>query len=350
MKNKRFTLLLSLICIAISMTANNSFIFFTRIPKYESISLKNIGDNMTLTIDKNYQVKIYGSKSGDKIDSYISASGNVSWDIASDRLFIDLSGEVSGSYSDSKDIYETTKKVDGWGIIERGLTGGSSGNRYKYERTYSHTEYYSASGRRSFSKILYLSVYDDGRISLSSGTLGNATLTGDVTRTVSFNISDSYFTPSYGSTIASSENTTDEFGRWQWNNTRTHLYLKSVNSENTLNIAINDSLNTKSLYFECKDTTMVGTSISTTDDGYTLKQFMIGFEDGIKLNLSLQEINKQYYYAEYNRFLATLNKDANSIIDQLKNKKLLLFAYEKLGVKYTDIYILEGLEIILNYL
>lgn len=350
MKAKKILLLLSFLSIYNLLLANNNFYFFAKIPNYESISFSNIGDGMSLTINKNYEVSIYGSSYEDKIDSDISAKGVISWNIETNSLFINIKGTISGSYSDSEEIYETKRKVDGWGIIERGLTGGSSGNRYKYEREYSHTEYYHASGSNSFEKTLAVNVHDDGRISLTSGTLANATLTGDRTRSISYSISSSYFTPNYGTEVAKSSTATDEFGKWQWNDQRTHIYLKALNSENTLNITINDSLQIKEFYFESKDTTMLGSATNTTEDGYILKQFLIGFEDGIKINLSLQEIEKQYYYAEYNRFLGTWNKDASSTIDQLKNKKILLFAYKKDEKEYTDIYILEGLETILSYL
>lgn len=330
--------------------ATTNFEFFAAIPQYDNITFGNIGDNMVLTIDKNYQVRITGSRSGSNTHSSISASGTLCWDIESMQLFVDLSGNVQGSWSNSEDIYETVRKVDGWGVIERGLSMGSSGNYYKYEKEYSHTEYYSSSGSDSFTKTLLVEVSDDGGVHFSSGTLGETTLTGDKTIHVSYSISNSYFSPSYGTNSATSFSTTDEFGLWQWDDTRTHLYLKALNSENTLNIVIDDSLNIRQLYIESKDTTIVGNAINITDDGFTLKQFLIGFADGTNINLQLQELEKQYYYAEYNRFLATWNKDATSLIDQLKNKQLLLFGYQKLSSKYTDIYIMEGLETILNYL
>lgn len=328
--------------------AQNGFDFYKSIPKYESITLS--GQEISITINSNYTVSLSASKSpDDHTRSSLSGSGVVLWDATESRLYLDIKGSVSGSYSDSKDIYTTEKKYNVGSTLVNGLFGSGTTDYYRTEKEYSHTEYYNAKGSSHFSEKIPLSI-NGTSYSLSSRTF-SATLRGDITKSISFSLNGNSHNINYGNARTNGNNATDEFGAWQWTKDKSEIYLYSINMPSDKLMLKRDSLDTAfKLIFSFGKKYVEGNSYSETDAG-KLVQFDFAFADGTNVMLPfLETTDSVYMYATYNRFLEEWNKDATSIIDQIKDKQTIVLSYKKNGTSNTAIFELEGLEAILSYL
>lgn len=147
----------------------------------------------------------------------------------------------------------------------------------------------------------------------------------------------------------------DEFGEWTWNNDKTKIILKSRNSKNQFVIWNNKSNLSWSL--EMQSGTK-GSSENTLETGDKLLNLAISI-DGTPTELFSFIENKettsnqniiQLDYIQYNRFLGTMNKTANDILNQWKNKQIITISSTVNGVQKTDMFIINGLNNILEYL
>jgi hypothetical protein len=160
-------------------------------------------------------------------------------------------------------------------------------------------------------------------------------------------------TPKSQSELNSSSN--DQFGNWNWNADRTRLFLKSQNSDNKFVI-----LNNNGTLTWCMEMLKGarGSSESTTDTGDKIVNWAVAFDGAPAQNFSFVENNEgisdqnfaQFDYAVYNRFVGTLDKNANEILNQFKDKKILMLSYTLNGVRRTDMFMLRGLETILEHM
>jgi len=147
----------------------------------------------------------------------------------------------------------------------------------------------------------------------------------------------------------------DEFGKWNWNENRTRLFLKAQNSENKL-IIVNENGN---LFFGLE---MIkgtkGISESTTDKGDKLVNFSFAFDKDPSQIFSFIENNGEnlgqnltiFNYAVYNRFLGNIDRNSNSVFSNIKDKKTIILSYTINNTRKTDIFSIGGLETILDYL
>lgn len=345
---KIFLILFALLLVMVG-NASTSFDFYKSIPKYESITLS--GQKISITINSNYTVSLSASDSpNSNTRSYLSGSGVVLWDAVESRVYLEIKGTVSGSYHDSKDIYTTERKYNVGSTLANGLFGSGTADYYRTERTYSHTEYYDADGSNSFSCKLPLTITDDGRYRINSQTF-SATLTGDVTRTVSFSLNSDTHQINYGNVRTSGNVANDEFGTWQWTKDKSEIYLHAVNIPSDKLVLKRDSSDVAfKLIFSFNKEYVEGHSFTETNIGKHV-QLNFAFDDGTNVTLPfLETTDSVYMYATYNRFLEEWNKDATSIIDQIKDKQTIVISYKKNDVSNTTIFELEGLEAILSYL
>lgn len=329
--------------------SKSEFDFYKSIPKYESISLN---EKISIKIAGGYYVTVSGSSSANHTTSNITGRGNIVWDPNENSLYLVISGEVSGSYSDSQDIYTTERKYNVGSTTANLLFGSGTANTYTYERSYDHTEYYRASGSKQFSEKIPMSISSDGRYyTLGSRTL-SATLTGDRTVTVSFSFGGEQHLISYGNTITSQNSTMDEFGRWTWNNDRSVIRLASTNFDYYQLYFCPSNQSTK-LYLTFHGDKVNGVSATETSNG-RLIQLSTSFEDGTNATLPFLEEKDEhtyrYVYSTYNRFTSEWNQDARSILNQIKEKQTLIVNVNRNNQPLAVIFELEGLEAILSYL
>lgn len=355
---RQLSLIIVILCsISLFADATKSLEFYRSIPKYESISL-SVKD-FKFQIKPNYTVNITGEYSSSENKATLQGSGVVSWDASNNRMVINANFTISGTHSSSEDKY-TYETVYNKGSVANNtlaiLFGGELESHTKTERRFDHTEYYHAKGSKSYSETWPLYINSDGTYYIGSNSSYSVTMTGDVTRSVSFGLDTNDRNVSYGSARSGNNSTVDEFGQWKWDKEKTKLWLNAANIDNTkLYIWTNKGTSKPmelSLYFDGH--TIEGKSSSTTEDGRKLIQITISFEDGTIVTLPFVERlqNNGYYiydYATYNRFLESWDYGAASIIEQIKNKQTIMVTYKYQNSNYTAIFELEGLEAILSY-
>jgi hypothetical protein len=327
------------------------------IPKQKSITIS--GRDWTMVIDDKYKVTFSGkisrdlSDNGDalnrqtlKMTNTYTTSGSeettfhgigfVAWE--NERLIINLPINASGRIN-STTIYQDERLTE----IDRS-SENASGNTTIATTFDLQAEYLDG----KFSEKMHLS-----RKTLTLNMTGNR---GSSTRELTVGGSN-WYTATIVAKSESELNTsaTDEFGEWTWNTDRTRLFLKSQNSDTKFVI-----LNNNGTLTWCME--MVkgskGSSESTTDTGDKLVNLAMAFDGAPAQNFSFVENAgeatdqnlTQLDYAVYNRFLGTLDKNSDTVLDQIKEKQMLILTYTVNGTQRTDMFLLEGLTTILDYL
>lgn len=347
---KTFSVLMLLIASFAFADSTSDFEFYKSIPKYESITLN--GQEISIVIKSNYSVSMSASKNDSYTKSELRGTGTVSWDPNEKRIYLQLNGNISGSYSRDEDVYTTERKYNvGSGTLNF-LFGDGAAQTYRTERSYDHTEYYRAKGSDNFSIKIPMKISSDKRYyTLSSRSL-SVSLQGNTSQTVYYSINGEQRSLSYGSAKTTGNTSNDEFGAWQWTKDKSHIYLHSTNIQSTrLSIYRSDSIPFE-LVLRFKGP-VEGLS-SSYAGGSKLMQFNFSFEDGANVPLSFVEQGQEkwytYTYAIYNRFMEEWNFNATSLIDQIKGKQTLIVSYKSNGSSYSAIFELEGLEAIMQYL
>lgn len=136
----------------------------------------------------------------------------------------------------------------------------------------------------------------------------------------------------------------DMYGKWQWNNDRSVIYLESTTKDAHLVLWNNDG--NLSWGFQLSNTA-TGYKTETADSGQDLAYLMLSFDGASEQSFSFVKSGNDFVYAQYDRFLGTLKHDA-SIINQIKDKRTLILNYKQNGSTKTAMFQLEGLEAIYN--
>jgi len=329
--------------------------FYRNIPKYESINLTV--NKLRFQIKPNYVVNITGKYSSSEDKATLQGSGVVSWDAANERMILNINFTISGTHSSSEDKYTYEERYNEGSVannIGAFIFGGELQSHKKTVRVYDHTEYYHAKGSQTYNESWPLYINSDDTYYIGSSSSYSVTMTGDVTRSISFSLDTNDRNVSYGTARSGNNASADEFGQWKWNSSRTDIWLKPSNiSSITLHILPQN----KMLFFDTSGNNIVGKTSRQSEAGHQLNTFQFDFEDGTSADLefvwgrmdavSTVPIN---VYGKYNRFLDNYDYNASSIINQIKAKQLLMFTYKQNGNSYTAIFELEGLEAIMSYL
>ena len=194
---KTFSALMLLIASFAFADSTSDFEFYKSIPKYESITLN--GQEISIVIKSNYSVSMSASKNDSYTKSELRGTGTVSWDPNEKRIYLQLNGNISGSYSRDEDVYTTERKYNvGSGTLNF-LFGDGAAQTYRTERSYDHTEYYRAKGSDNFSIKIPMQISSDKRYyTLSSRSL-SVSLQGNTSQTVYYSINGEQRSLSYGS-------------------------------------------------------------------------------------------------------------------------------------------------------
>lgn len=136
----------------------------------------------------------------------------------------------------------------------------------------------------------------------------------------------------------------DMYGKWQWNNDRSVIYLESTTKDAHLVLWNNDG--NLSWGFQLFNTA-TGYKTETADSGQDLAYLMLSFDGASEQSFSFVKTENNFVYAQYDRFLGTLKHDA-SILNQIKDKRIMILNYKQNGSTKTAMFQLEGLEAIYN--
>lgn len=350
---KQLSLIIVLFSIILLKAENtNSLEFYKSIPKFESIDL-NVKD-FKFQIKPNYVVNIMGECSSSGNKATLQGSGVVSWDASNNHMVINANFTISGTHTSSEDVY-TNETVYNVGSVTNNtlavVFGGKLESHTTTKRKYDHTEYHHASGSKSYNETWPLYINSDGTYYIGSNSTYSVILTGDVTRTVSFCLDSNVRNITYGSVRSGNNGVADEFGAWQWTNDKSHIYLYSINMQNNkFDLIRNNQDGTFMLQLHFNGSKIEGASESITNSG-RLIQLNFSFEDGTSVSLPfLEQSGFVYTYATYNRFLEEWNMNATSLINQIKDKQMIIISYTNNGASYSEIFELEGLEAIMSYL
>lgn len=136
----------------------------------------------------------------------------------------------------------------------------------------------------------------------------------------------------------------DMYGKWQWNDNRSVIYLESTTKDASLVLWNNNGI--LSWGFQLSNAA-AGYKTETTDSGQELAYLMLSFDGASEQSFSFVKTGNEFKYAQYDRFMGTLKQDA-SIINQIKDKRTLILNYKQNGSSKTAMFQLEGLEPIYN--
>jgi len=363
---KKVVLLLAIIFMGINAYTQNTsrdsqWDFFSNIiPKQKSITIS--GNNWTMTINDKYRVSFsgtynYSSETGRKdhwggewtdtrtnrANATFRGEGVVIWD--NEMIRINLTTNASGDYTRS-----------GRQRVNRGA--GYIGATPKFvEEDFNNYASGSSTINTNFDlQAEYVNGQFSGKLRLSERTLV-LNMSGSSSHTASVRVGSSGWLTANTEAKSQSElnaSSKDEFGEWKWNTDRSKLFLKSQTSGNNFIIWNKNGEVFWSMEME-KNTK--GASESTTETGDKLVNLSMSFDGTPAQVISFIE-NKEpaahnnilLDYVVYNRFLGTLDKKSDGILTQIKDKQMLILTYSVNNSQKTDMYLLEGLDTIMDYL
>lgn len=137
----------------------------------------------------------------------------------------------------------------------------------------------------------------------------------------------------------------DMYGKWQWNDDRSEIFLESTTKDARLVLWNNDG--NLSWGFLLSNTAATGYKTEALYGAQDLVYLMITFDGASEQSFSFLKTGNLFSYVQYDRFLGTLNNDA-SILSQIKDKRTLIVNYKQNGSDKTAMFQLEGLEAIYN--
>lgn len=143
--------------------------------------------------------------------------------------------------------------------------------------------------------------------------------------------------------------TSDMYGKWQWNDDRSVIYLESTSKDAFLVLWNNNG--NLSWGFQL-DSAASGYKTETAESGAELAYLMLTFDGGAEQSFTFEKTassstRAEFQYVQYDRFLGNLKHDA-SILGQIKDKRIMILNYKQNGSSKTAMFQLEGLEAIYN--
>lgn len=374
MKKKKLTMIIALFFIAMNGAwgQNSQWDFYESIPNFKSISFEIKGDDvwsgyslysngnyssgstgsgrLSLTIYDDYTVSL-GFTSVMRFDQDNYRDSNIPVRIIGNGMIVwrnermEMSLQVTESTTGGNDNVRSTVSTR---TGEQTVHSSFSMPSYSNSQTYSYVLEYV--GRRG------LKLSGNNIISQMAGSVDCINLSTDETwqRTVYYftqlKLTERTFGFNYSEKSQSEMNaqTSDMYGKWQWNDERSVIYLESTTKDAYLVLWNNDS--NLSWGFQLSNTA-TGYKTETAESGQDLAYLMLSFDGASEQSfafLKLEEPSRtQFYSVQYDRFMGTMKYDT-SVLGQMKDKRTLILSYKQNGAEKTAMFQLEGLEPIYN--
>jgi len=331
--------------------------FFSNvIPRQRDITLA--GSGWTMTIDDKYKVTFSGryndgrpsTDTGNAItpgtgrmtstyritrtsESTFNGVGFIMWE--NEKMVINLPISASGYYN-QESVYQHP------GGREERSSKNANGNTTMNVTFDIQPEYQNGlfSGKlRLTERLLTLSMTGDLNVSHTLKVGGSSWITARIV-------------PKNESELNASAR--DEFGEWNWNADRSKLILKAQSSNNNFIIWNTDDGILWSMEMEAGTK---GASESTIETGDRLVNLSMSFDGASAQVFSFIENQEaktqnivQLDYTVFNRFRGTLDHNADGILNQIKDRRMLVLTYTVNNIQKTDMFLLEGLDTIMDYL
>ncbi|MBQ6084344.1 MAG: hypothetical protein IJK92_08365 [Bacteroidales bacterium] len=181
---------------------------------------------------------------------------------------------------------------------------------------------------------------------------------------ITINKSFSYKIEAKSESELNAENS-DIYGKWQWNEDRSKIYLSSMTDHSYM--VLWNNKNNLEWGFTLPDSSC-GYKTEETAKGENLEYLMISFDGSSEQSFIFNtyyydimqfddssegssSIDSGYFYenVQYDRFSGKLKRNA-SILGQIKDKRIMVVNYKQNGLDKTAMFQLEGLEAIYNAL
>lgn len=414
MKKKKLTMIIALFIIAMNGAwgQNPQWDFYESIPNFKSISFEIKGNDvwsgyslysngnyssgstgrgrLSMTIYDDYTVSL-GFTSVMRFDQDNYRDSNIPVRIIGNGIIVwrnermELNLQITESTTGGSDNVRSTVSTR---LGEQTVHASYSMPSYSNSQTYSYILEYV--GRRG------LKLSGNNIVSQMTGSVDCINLSTDETwqRTVYYftqlKLTERTFGFNYSEKSQSEMNaqTSDMYGKWQWNDERSVIYLESTTKDASLVIWNNEKkieelkkeLNKRIDEME-KDTTLsedwksfviggynadidqykknpivwgfklptgaMGYKTEKAEGGDELTYLMITFDGGSEQSFSFAKNGFGFEHVQYDRFMGILKRDA-SILNQIKDKRIMIVSYKQNGMDKTAMFQLEGLEPIYN--
>lgn len=356
MKKTRLLLVLALFCFALSgaMGQNSQWDSYNAISNYKSMKLYISDDNVRpssqnysieMTINGDYTVDFYYSNQwenpGYNVTSYLTivGKGRLLWQ--NEHMVIQM--EVNTKASEEYYYFANGNNIMYWPPINKTDT-------YMFD-----VEYYEDSSGGTF-------VFKSGGViavkrsrEVYYGVSGTTEAAGTVEDRIRFKGNYRVYDFTKKSQSEMNAQNSDMYGKWQWNDDRSLIYLEST-TKDAIIVLFNDydGLGWGFLLNQAAR----GYKTETLESGHVISYLMLSFDGCAEQSFSFNTAEVENFlgqmsngmlfgYIVYDRFMGTLKSDA-SILSQIKDKRILLLNYKQNGSSKTAMFQLEGLEPIYN--
>lgn len=349
---------LYLMCIAPSYAQDANWDFFVNIPNTKQIVLSS--DGKTFTINPDYTVSFHYEKTNDqwfymgKVRAQFSyltnvdGQGTLQW--SNGGMVLDIVGEISvssdgwkgrKSYSIEKGFLITRyEKVWVDCVIEDLDRKKQFTNKYKFSVANGSAKLESLSGPDPLSfqfewdyswKSGYDRDYSYDRMTASVYVLG----------TYNMNIQESE--------ADTNMSIGDQYGNWFWNEDRSILSLNSVSKKEKLNI-INDGSNVFGLEITTEHENPVGINEAAMQGVGNVASLAMSLDNQPDASIIFKRDGNTFTYGQYDRFSNQFNKNANSLLEQMKVANFVIITYKIGDHNVSAVFKSTGLEALYNAL
>lgn len=340
-----------------------------------------IYDDYTVTLDYSSTMLLFRDEyRWSNIPIRINGTGIVRWQ--NDKMVIDMNVKTSTSGgSDHGSKYEGTRNGDVYSTEDYSFSSYSNTKTYTYI-----LEYAEGQGFRLVGNDIMSTITGNDHIWADNGVSRDV----PIYYQICLKLTQRYF---YFNAVEKSQSelnaqSSDMYGKWQWNDDRSVIYLESTTKDATLVIwnhkkeiekarnrlleyemdTMVDVATKQALINECSDIIQryqenpivwgldlhggTGYKSEKADTGDDLTHLMITFDGGAEQSFSFAKsyvmgVNGAFEHVQYDRFMGTLKRNA-SILSQIKDKRVMIVNYILNGSTKTAMFQLEGLEAIYN--
>lgn len=349
---------LYLMCIAPSYAQDANWDFFVNIPNTKQIVLSSNGK--TFTINPDYTVSFHYEKTNDEWfymsnvraqSSYLTnvdGQGTLQW--SNGGMVLDIVCEISvssdgwegeKSYSVEKGfLFTHYEKVWVDCVIDYFNQKKQFTNKYKFSVANGSAKLESLSGPDPLSiQFRWDYFWESG----DDYEYLDKSMTASV-----------YVLGTYNMKIQKSEADTnmsigDQYGNWFWNEDRSILSLNSVSKKEKLNI-INDGSNVFGLEITTEHENPVGINEAAMQGVGNVASLAMSLDNQPDASIIFKRDGNTFTYGQYDRFSNQFNKNANSLLEQMKVANFVIITYKIGDHNVSAVFKSTGLEALYNAL